>query len=409
VFKKMNNKNRQPISPVSGRLNWQTLTIQSMKLTLKHLSVALPVILLAACSNTNPQSASGTEIKGTLSNSNGGSIYLEQMSASGFKSIDTATINEKGEFDMTPDIKDPGFYRLKVSDKSFATLILNSKEKVTVNGNAADLGNTYTIEGSPDSKLFWDISQASANNYRKRDSIQRVFQQYTSTHQNDPAGTEAMSKALEAQFNTVVGQHSIYLKQLIEKNITSLAALAAIQQLNTEEYLPLYFKLDEALFAKYPTLEYVKMFHQDVVNKKSLTTGAVAPDITMNTPEGKPLSLSSLKGKVVLVDFWASWCGPCRKENPNVVKAYATYHPKGFDIFSVSLDNDMDKWKQAIQKDNLSWNSHVCDFGGWKSSVVKLYDFTGIPYNVLLDKEGKIIAKNLRGEELENKLAEIFK
>ena len=141
---------------------------------------------------------------------------------------------------------------------------------------------------------------------------------------------------------------------------------------------------------------------------KKTAVGIAAPDFTLPDTKGKATSLSSFKGKITLVDFWASWCGPCREENPNVVLAYQKYHPKGFTILSVSLDNSKDKWEEAIKHDKLNWN-HVSDLKGWQSSVAVLYGVRGIPTNFLLDKDGKIIAKDLRGEDLEKKLAEVIK
>lgn len=140
---------------------------------------------------------------------------------------------------------------------------------------------------------------------------------------------------------------------------------------------------------------------------KNFMIGGTPPDFTQKTPEGEDLSLKDLRGKVVLVDFWASWCGPCRKENPNVVKMYDKYKDKGFEILGVSLDSNKDRWVKAIAKDGLTW-PHISDLKGWKNEAAKTYAITSIPQTILLDEEGKILAKNLRGPTLEAKLAEIF-
>lgn len=140
---------------------------------------------------------------------------------------------------------------------------------------------------------------------------------------------------------------------------------------------------------------------------KAFMVGGVAPDFTQKTPEGEDMNLSDLRGKVVLVDFWASWCGPCRRENPNVVRMYEMYKEKGFDIIGVSLDRDKGKWLGAIEKDGLNWH-HVSDLKGWKNEVANLYGVRSIPHTILLDKEGRIIARNLRGPMLEEKLKSIF-
>jgi thiol-disulfide isomerase/thioredoxin len=140
---------------------------------------------------------------------------------------------------------------------------------------------------------------------------------------------------------------------------------------------------------------------------KSVAVGQIAPDFEMNDSTGKAIKLSSFKGKLLLVDFWASWCGPCRAENPNVVKAYQAYNSKGFDILGCSFDQNREKWIKAVKDDNLTW-SHVSDLKGWANAAGKLYGVNSIPANVLLDKDQKIIGRNLRGEELMSKLVEVL-
>lgn len=182
-----------------------------------------------------------------------------------------------------------------------------------------------------------------------------------------------------------------------------------------EENLVLLQKLHGAFEEAYPDHPMtrniggqVARVEKDYKQYVDFSVNKIAPEISMTDPENKERSLSDLRGKYVLIDFWASWCGPCRKENPNVVRTYNKYKDKGFEIFSVSLDEDKKRWEKAIEADGLVWENHVSDLKGWKSDVVSLYGFNGIPHTVLIDPEGKIVATKLRGPALEQKLKELL-
>jgi len=194
---------------------------------------------------------------------------------------------------------------------------------------------------------------------------------------------------------------------LLNKN--DLAVLLFLDNFPRDKYKNLHQEVVKALFEKYPNHSLVKERHLvETSAPKSTDIGAMAPDLAFENPDGKIMKLSDLRGKVVLLDFWAAWCRPCRQENPNVVRIYEKYHDKGFDVYSVSLDNDKAKWVKAIQDDGLVWPNHVSDLGYWQSKGAKIYGVNSIPATFLIDKEGRIIAKNLRGAALENALKEIF-
>jgi peroxiredoxin len=213
--------------------------------------------------------------------------------------------------------------------------------------------------------------------------------------------------------NLPVNEQKDYIDALLAKmpadSRTYMLALGGIITGTQQRKSPLLGVYAKLYIEKYQGTEPEAAAFLGELLKKSSTfiMGTAAPDFTMNTPERTPLSLSDLRGKVLLIDFWASWCGPCRKENPNVVAAYHKYHEKGFDVLGVSLDKDKDRWENAIDKDGLIWH-HVSDLKGWQNEAAQLYGVSSIPATVLLDREGNIIARNLRGPALEEKLTEIF-
>ncbi|MGZ3861767.1 MAG: redoxin family protein [Bacteroidia bacterium] len=373
---------------------------------IKNISGFLAIsLLLAACGGGNHNG----NVKGTLSNAVGGeTVYLEELSPTGKLAIDSAVIDEKGNFSFDNAKLTAGFFRIKVNEANFAMLILDSTQKVNITGDFKDLGNSYKVEGSPDTKVFLEMNDLGKIVQMKADSFQRVFQELLATSKKDSLTIDSINKAIEPKYMAMIADHQKKVAVVVDKNSSSLAALVGIQQLTPDNYMDLYKKVYKDLSARFPGSKYLYNLKKNVESYSNLMEGSEAPDFTMATMDGKPLKLSSLRGKVVLIDFWASWCGPCRKENPNVVNVYKKFHSKGFEILGVSVDDKADKWKEAVAKDGLPW-IHVSDLQGWNNEAVLMYGVDAIPFTVLLDKEGKIIAKGLRGAKLEEKLEEIFK
>lgn len=374
---------------------------------------ALIVSALYAC--TGNKNSSGFEIKGTLSNSKSEPIYLEKLSQKGVDIVDSAVINEKGEFIMNTYSPSIGFYRLRISDANFAMLVLDSGQKVTLTGDARLLGNNYTVEGSPDTKLYLEYNTLAQNQKVRTDSLENVFRTAMVTLKLDSLRADSLSKELQKPYEAMIAAYSDVVAKKIKENTGSFASIMAIQQLAPQNYVEVYQALDKGLSAKYPGNNDIKSFHamvqqtvMMVERTNALKVGKEAPELILPMANDKELALSSLRGKVVLIDFWASWCKPCRKEMPNVKRAYEKYKSKGFEIYGVSLDKDRDAWLEAITKDGLTW-PQVSDLKFWQSEAVSIYAVQSIPFAVLIDREGKILATDLRGAELDKKLAEVLK
>ena len=256
----------------------------------------------------------------------------------------------------------------------------------------------YSDEIEYFAKEYFSYVDFKDPDYRNLPWIYEAFRNYTTT-------IVSVRLSEEKQKEYLTGT----LAAIPQGSATHKLALAGVmnilQQKNNGNYLYFANQFVETFKDSDPAA--VANLQMEVKKAQSFMIGGEAPDFTLKTPEGQDMSLSELRGKVVLIDFWASWCGPCRRENPNVVRMYNEYKDKGFDILGVSLDKTQDRWVEAIQQDGLSWH-HVSDLKGWANEVAQAYGVRSIPHTVLIDAEGKILARNLRGEALEQKLAELF-
>lgn len=377
-----------------------TNTYNTMRLSLVSITLAG---LLASC---NGSKNGEFELKGQFKNTNGELIFLEKLAPKGPVVVDSTVINENGEFEFANYSPKIGFYRVRVDKENFAMLVLDSADKVNITGDLKDLSSTYKATGSAETDLFVKYNSIVKHREMRLDSLQKVFMAVIEPFKMSTEKVDSVSRTLQEPYSALMNAIEYEMVAVLSKNTNMYASMMGIQSLDPDKNIELYDKLDTELKKKYPNDYNVNMFHEMLERSRATAIGAAAPEINLPAPDGKEVALSSLKGKVVLIDFWASWCKPCRAEMPNVVKAYAKFKAKGFEVYGVSLDQDKDHWVEAIAKDGITW-IQVSDLRP-DNEFIRRYNVETIPMTFLLDKEGKIIAKNLRGEELEKKLAEVL-
>ena len=299
--------------------------------------------------------------------------------------------------------------RMKALDQEKLTYLEEAKKEHPFFGRVVALNTylsfqnnneegTYRDEMDYFAKTFFQFADFTDAGYNGLPWVYESFKSYVTTLASVGMPVEMERGYVQAALDEIPSGSKAHKMALS-------GAIGIFKRRNSPNFIHFGKQFVEAFQEKDPFA--AKSLADELKNAESFMIGGQAPDFTQQTPEGKDLSLSDFKGKVLLVDFWASWCGPCRRENPNVVRMYEEYKAQGFEILGVSLDKTKDRWLKAIEQDGLTW-AHVSDLKGWQNEVAQMYGVSSIPHTILLDAEGKIIARNLRGRALEMKLKEIF-
>ncbi len=356
--------------------------------------VGLFALLFSACETKDV-----FKLTGTLEGAEGKTIVISTYDQSGINTLDTLILNE-GKINYETTLSEPLLILVGEAGKRGAANFFADNSAYTINGSVDSLLEA-TITGGT---LYKEYKKSREADDQLREISGELRNQYVQAMQE---GDADKADSIAAAYDAEVAKADSAKIEIVKTNASNALAAFLVNEIYGHK------ELDQMLEGKALLAEgaiksvYYKALIERIEKLQSVAVGQEAPDFTLNDVEGNPLALSSLKGKVLLVDFWASWCGPCRGENPNVVKIYADYKDKGFDILGVSLDNKKDAWLKAIADDHLTWH-HVSDLQGWKSAAAQLYAVNSIPHTVLIGKDGKIIANNLRGEELRAKIAELL-
>jgi len=311
--------------------------------------------------------------------------------------------NPSGKFSINAVVPYGDFYVLRAGS-AHINLIIRNSDTIKVFGDGRDMLRSVNIVGNDDSQNLMEFLRMNADINVLRDSIQVEVNK-------NPGSQNDLNQIYLSRYK----QFEYFRDRFIQQFPNSAALIGPMQTFDPEKEFDRYSVLAEQIINAIPDglvaqslRQNAALYRQKAAASQLLAPGSLAPELVGKSPNDIEYKLSNLKGKVVLIDFWASWCGPCRKENPGVVALYEKYKDKGFTVFSVSLDSDKNAWMRAIESDKLIWPYHISELKRWDGLLSRSYGVNSIPFTVLIDAEGKVIEKNLRGPLLENKLRQIF-